>query len=918
MYASMVEAAQAPWWSSKPVDDEKSSSSFFPSIVLTALPADDGDDASDGPGVEDVRISVGLPDNDSLRTASPPESGSDGGDSDGGDGDVMLIHLEDEDDEADRTAGNECWTCPTCTFTNVREAGAGDFGTCSVCESPRPEEADVFVASPRALEFDAPSPAKQRRGSGIFKRSAGADRLAALLSMDIDGGDPSPAENAWADVATKTPDDAADAVPGDLMEDEDAQIAYGVAVSLLVDKGWSDIVARRVAKDLDTLGANLSRGGSGAGAAPAARARHALPPSDDNETVAKFKKMLKMGIPAAAVEAKMKAERCSKADIDAALRGGAGGAAAAAPAPPAAPADDDAAALAPYLKMRKFGVTVEGVLSKMAADDVDAGVVERFRAANGRGAAGASPDKHSPAAAGKRKQRRATIALHWEKMDGAANAENSVWATPASKAPEDGGLDDDDDDAPGDHAALDHEDVAMLNDIFAAKESQVDVTQRRPRAASAKASTLVDGKRAQNMTIALSKFKRAFKGDFDLLWVAVAELSPRLLPDALERLQAVLPTRSDAAREPMHARYLDAASSRAAFAHHVADVERACGSVTTAAAILVKSRGLTLILQRILAVGNVMNAGTKKGDARGIRLGSLLAIVKTKGRDRRTTVLDYVVQGLLKRGHGAAMEEVVRTLGGPVAAAARVPIGEHEKAVGDLRSGVVRARDVLREAERDLRGAERALVRGEARDMNAEDSRGGYRPQASFGGSPSKRLDDGGAAGAGACAAARGRAVARLRDFTGQAERKLEYLSVKHLGPMGFRLKALCEYFGESTQAAGQPTYVFETMHAFLAAFADALRSAQRAQRDADRKAKATELKARREARARRAGPRAPRKAPVEPASAVSPSNPRARNDSESFDDLIGRPERSGSNEDEVDTARGFYMSAKPKKPPAP
>ena len=283
-------------------------------------------------------------------------------------------------------------------------------------------------------------------------------------------------------------------------------------------------------------------------------------------------------------------------------------------------------------------------------------------------------------------------------------------------------------------------------------------------------------------------------------------------------------------------------------------------------------------------------------------------------------MLDYVVQGLLKRGHGAAMEEVVRTLGGPVAAAARVPIGEHEKAVGDLRSGVVRARDVLREAERDLRGAERALVRGEARDMNAEDSRGGYRPQASFGGSPSKRLDDGGAAGAGACAAARGRAVARLRDFTGQAERKLEYLSVKHLGPMGFRLKALCEYFGESTQAAGQPTYVFETMHAFLAAFADALRAAQRNQRDADRKAKATELKAAaaRPAAAPRGPARAPRKAPVEPASAVSPSNPRARNDSESFDDLIGRPERSGSHEDEVDTARGFYMSAKPKKPPTP
>ena len=109
-------------------------------------------------------------------------------------------------------------------------------------------------------------------------------------------------------------------------------------------------------------------------------------------------------------------------------------------------------------------------------------------------------------------------------------------------------------------------------------------------------------------------------------------------------------------------------------------------------------------------------------------------------------------------------------------------------------------------------------------------------------------------------------------------------------------------------------------MHAFLAAFSDALRAAQRNQRDADRKAKATELKATaaRPAAAPRGPARAPRKAPVEPASAVSPSNPRARNDSESFDDLIGRPERSGSNEDEVDTARGFYMSAKPKTPPAP
>ena len=70
------------------------------------------------------------------------------------------------------------------------------------------------------------------------------------------------------------------------------------------------------------------------------------------------------------------------------------------------------------------------------------------------------------------------------------------------------------------------------------------------------------------------------------------------------------------------------------------------------------------MLQRILAVGNAMNAGTSIGDARGIRLGSLLAIVKTCGNQISgptihaiteltacsTRVLDYVVQDYCSKG----------------------------------------------------------------------------------------------------------------------------------------------------------------------------------------------------------------------------------------------------------------------------
>ena len=108
------------------------------------------------------------------------------------------------------------------------------------------------------------------------------------------------------------------------------------------------------------------------------------------------------------------------------------------------------------------------------------------------------------------------------------------------------------------------------------------------------------------------------------------------------------------------------------------------------------------MLQRILAVGNAMNAGTSIGDARGIRLGSLRSRsckikisrcgnhaidaspldthwllstqVKTKGRPRQTSVLDYVAQGLLKRGHARVLTEVVVSLKTKVANASRVPI----------------------------------------------------------------------------------------------------------------------------------------------------------------------------------------------------------------------------------------------------
>ena len=249
-----------------------------------------------------------------------------------------------------------------------------------------------------------------------------------------------------------------------------------------------------------------------------------------------------------------------------------------------------------------------------------------------------SPESDAP--------QRATIALHWEKME-STSQKKSVWNGGDTFAELDG--------------ELDAEDLTDLKDIFSAKASTAPVRRKSPQHLAIRASPL-DAKRAQNATIALAIASRKFRGDFDRVWRAVAECAAALPIDALERLQEVLPTKKETesviqwfhaeraarpnvpayslgspaerfilatSRVPRHQEYLQAAKLRASFQERYDKIDEGSSVAIDAAQSLVQSRGLTLVLQRILAVGNAMNAGTSIGDARGIRLGSLLAIVNT-------------------------------------------------------------------------------------------------------------------------------------------------------------------------------------------------------------------------------------------------------------------------------------------------
>ena len=84
------------------------------------------------------------------------------------------------------------------------------------------------------------------------------------------------------------------------------------------------------------------------------------------------------------------------------------------------------------------------------------------------------------------------------------------------------------------------------------------------------------------------------------------------------------------------------------FTERVTAVRTSQATLLQACQEITSSDRLRRVLEIILKVGNVMNAGTHKGDAAGFTLDSLAKLVETKGKDKKTTLLDYVAKLALK------------------------------------------------------------------------------------------------------------------------------------------------------------------------------------------------------------------------------------------------------------------------------
>ncbi|XP_050550295.1 disheveled-associated activator of morphogenesis 2 isoform X3 [Spodoptera frugiperda] len=226
--------------------------------------------------------------------------------------------------------------------------------------------------------------------------------------------------------------------------------------------------------------------------------------------------------------------------------------------------------------------------------------------------------------------------------------------------------------------------------------------------------TVIDGRRAQNCTILLSKLKMT---DEEICRAILRMDSGEQLPiDMVEQLVKFTPSAEEAALLEEHQDELESMARADRFLYEISKIPHysqrvrlllfkkkfsaAAGEATARAAVVLRaardmtrSRRLRALLEVVLALGNYMNRGAR-GNASGFRLSSLNKLADTKSSvSRNTTLLHYLVELLETQFKDILLLEEDLP---HVRAAAKVCVEQLEKDVGALRTGL---REVARELE---------------------------------------------------------------------------------------------------------------------------------------------------------------------------------------------------------------------------
>ncbi|XP_001500776.2 disheveled-associated activator of morphogenesis 2 isoform X2 [Equus asinus] len=233
--------------------------------------------------------------------------------------------------------------------------------------------------------------------------------------------------------------------------------------------------------------------------------------------------------------------------------------------------------------------------------------------------------------------------------------------------------------------------------------------------------SVIDGRRAQNCIILLSKLKLSNEE----IRQAILKMDEQedLAKDMLEQLLKFIPEKSDIdlleehkheiermaradrflydmSRIDHYQQRLQALFFKKKFQERLAEAKPKVEAILLASRELVRSKRLTQMLEVVLAIGNFMNKG-QRGGAYGFRVASLNKIADTKSSiDRNISLLHYLIMILEK--HFPDILNMPSELQ-HLPEAAKVNLAELEKEVGNLRRGLRAVEVELEYQKRQMR-----------------------------------------------------------------------------------------------------------------------------------------------------------------------------------------------------------------------
>ena len=425
---------------------------------------------------------------------------------------------------------------------------------------------------------------------------------------------------------------------------------------------------------------------------------------EDQAVVAKYRKMLKMGIPSVAVRHEMAKEQIDQKLITVVI----GDNTSENPSHRVAiskkttkkstnlTAEEESIA-AEYRKLLKRQVPRDALQFRMVKEGVNNKIIAAVL-----GASAVRDTCDQSKSSGSASTSSNLINLHWNAMENAPGG--SIWRTF--------------DDSP----EPDRCDFAQLLERFQKKPA---TSKRGPVRSDASVATgkakLLDLTRSNNIAISLKSFKEF---DYTELANILAFLDPcrNIRGERSQFLRDLLPTTpelrimseyqgSDDRLVPAElwfcklrgikrletkARVIRTMEMFTTDASEVRGNFRMLGQVCTQ---VVESKKLQAVLKMVLHIGNVMNEGTRMGGASGFKFDSLLRLTQTKTADGKMTLLDYMVCLFFERDEGDTLTLIVDFP--ELHTACRLLINDMKNEVKILSDALAECRTELKNLEKD-------------------------------------------------------------------------------------------------------------------------------------------------------------------------------------------------------------------------